>query len=493
VAHVRRLGSVMAGDTREIASFGSATIAELAGLESLSVADSTTLQQGGGQTRSVSDSLTLADTPSRTATYARLRADSASVSDAAADSQGYSRSAVDSASVADTVTPQLTPAGQNFNRSVNDGVLVADNRALSFTRTFEITTGSNDGFAESTFPGTYPPVYLQHQMSQTTLDCSRTFNGTGYWANIPLLRFDTSSLPDNAQLTGASLLVQVTGGSNDNARNLVASWNSWNGTSADYSVASDALAGVALSTLVSAGIKTITLDNATGVSKTGNTHLKLAVSGGQPSGFNGLTIAALEHTTAQEPRLVVGYTLPTTHSRGPTDSLNVADSAVRQAAYARGVQDVATLADQTTPFETEGGLARSLAEALGVADAVVRTATYERLRADSANVSDAATRVASFIRARSDSAALTDSVSRGPYTPIVRTVSDAVSVVDTFTAEEIIQGDIYVPPDVRVVLLTRPEGYVVLLAVPDASVRLLGEPDATVSFTWAPAAEITIS
>jgi hypothetical protein len=179
-------------------------------------------------------------------------------------------------------------------------------------QTFQVAAGGDDGFAESTFPASYPPAYLQHQMAQTTLDCSRAFSGGGYWANIPLLRFDTSTLPDNATITAATLQIQTTATpSNPDSRSLTASWNSWNGTSSDYSTTAqtDALAGLALSSIGAAGIKNIPLDNVTGVSKTGTTYLKLFISGGQPTGVNNLTIASFEHATAQEARLIVDYDL----------------------------------------------------------------------------------------------------------------------------------------------------------------------------------------
>jgi hypothetical protein len=116
----------------------------------------------------------------------------------------------------------------------------------------------------------------------------------------------------------------------------------------------------------------------------------------------------------------------TPHSRTPSDSVSVTDSAQRTATYQRSVSDTAAVADSAQRTVT---YSRSVADSVAVADSAARTAGYQRPVSDSASVADTANRSQGYGRSVSDSAAVADNANRtAAYT---RSVSDSVAVADS--------------------------------------------------------------
>ena len=136
-------------------------------------------------------------------------------------------------------------------------------------------------------------------------------SGPTYYSTITYLRFDTSSIPDDATITGAVLKVTPASGTvNGDGRNFLVDWHapdSWDPTDpADFH---QPLAGSAATVALSAfsiGVeKEITLSIPSNVSKVGYTVFALGISGGQPSAQN-----ALNESVYTDTKLVVTYTFP---------------------------------------------------------------------------------------------------------------------------------------------------------------------------------------
>jgi hypothetical protein len=94
-------------------------------------------------------------------------------------------------------------------------------------RTFDIATGADDAviYANS---ATWPPPVSGTNAGEPVSIARKGFPiFAGYDVANIVLRFDTSSLPDNAQITGASLRIWVTALANGDTRNLGADYHDW--------------------------------------------------------------------------------------------------------------------------------------------------------------------------------------------------------------------------------------------------------------------------
>jgi len=122
----------------------------------------------------------------------------------------------------------------------------------------------------------------------------RTFSTPSYGVTVGLIRFDTSSIPDGATITSASLFLYVNGVNNGDTRNVQGEYYSsanWPVDTSDYTVtpASDAFS-VALSTITASQYNEFPLTNPdSNISKTGYTGFRLHISGGAPSGTNNVS------------------------------------------------------------------------------------------------------------------------------------------------------------------------------------------------------------
>jgi hypothetical protein len=107
--------------------------------------------------------------------------------------------------------------------------------------------------------------------------------------------------------------VFVNAKANANSRNLVADWysaSSWPISSSDYALnpAGSALGGAQIASLATGAYNSLTLGNLGSISLTGQTGLRLQVSGGQPSGDNYVQMGTYEDGNGR-PQLVVTYTV----------------------------------------------------------------------------------------------------------------------------------------------------------------------------------------
>lgn len=187
---------------------------------------------------------------------------------------------------------------------------------------FPILDSADDGYvavADNTFTS-YPPTNVGAGFfgSDTRSWIYRTFTGTYYRESVGLWRFDTSALPDTATITSAELRFYLEFLSNANGLSLTAGGYPWVGATSDWTHTpdTDAISGVALSSLTGSAYNVVSLTGFSAISLSGNTSLRLSISqrasDAAPTGSNEVGIPSFDNTTFDEPRLTVNYTLPTT-------------------------------------------------------------------------------------------------------------------------------------------------------------------------------------
>ncbi len=216
------------------------------------------------------------------------------------------------------------------------------------TTTFTIGASDDDGTVEKESTS-YPPTGSV-TVSDTTAtdDIVKRKAGSLYTERLALDRWDTSSLPDSATVTAATLRVRITSIAGDaDARNLVGEWYVFTGSlsSGDYSTppqGSDAYS-VDISNLVNGQDNDITLsDVAANINLTGNTGIRHGVSGGTPTGSNGAAWASFNHASLNPARLLVTYTDPSAAVTG-----TIGDGATEQEVRDGGGTIILTLTDTT--------------------------------------------------------------------------------------------------------------------------------------------------
>lgn len=198
------------------------------------------------------------------------------------------------------------------------------------TTEFSIAASGDDGYVQGT-DTVYPPASGSFADSgEGSLWLTKTLNAGDYTIGVVLIRWDTSSLTDDATVTAATLRIYVSSRSDANGRNLTADWyDAGTITTADYTttVGTNAHAGTAMSSLTESADNDLILTNVSNVSLTGYTGVRLHVSGGAPTGTTQLILPSLDHATLTEPRLIVTYT--DNEPPPPTPKLFVARSNVR--------------------------------------------------------------------------------------------------------------------------------------------------------------------
>jgi hypothetical protein len=181
------------------------------------------------------------------------------------------------------------------------------------TVTFTLAAGSDDGDV-TVRAATYPPSGAADAYDQgTVFTAARRFVVGSYQVFDALLRFDTSSLPDNATVTAATLKVRVNAKTDADNRNLVGEWypaSQWPIDAADWTLnpGTTALAGADVTAIATGATSSFALQGLGSISKTGFTGLRLGIDGGQPSGDNYVQLSALE--SGNPAQLVVTYTTP---------------------------------------------------------------------------------------------------------------------------------------------------------------------------------------
>jgi hypothetical protein len=178
--------------------------------------------------------------------------------------------------------------------------------------TFAIGAGGDDGNVGPSDAPSYPPATTANPFSTgTVFTAGRRYAFGGFDVFVSLLRFDTSSLPDDATVTGATLRLYVTQKADADSRSLVGEWygaGNWPIDAADYVLSSSgsAFTGGDVTQIRTGATNDFALSGLGSVSRTGATALRLHVDGGQPSGDNYVQFASFE--SGQKPQLIVTYT-----------------------------------------------------------------------------------------------------------------------------------------------------------------------------------------
>lgn len=183
------------------------------------------------------------------------------------------------------------------------------------TDTFNIAASGDDGYAAGTGSASYPPASgTESNTSDNAVAAWKRFDGSFYNVYAGLIRWDTSSIPNDAVIESVTLRIHVVSKANDDTRSFALEWYD-SGTigTEDYTstVGTNAHAGTAIASITSGADNDFALINVSNVNKTGYTGLRCHVSGGTPTGSNLVEFAALDHTTLVEPRLIVTYIVPT--------------------------------------------------------------------------------------------------------------------------------------------------------------------------------------
>lgn len=170
--------------------------------------------------------------------------------------------------------------------------------------------------------GTYPPAYSACYDSAygAVLVLSKNLGGATYTNRNMLVKWHTGGhIPADATITYAYVAAYINSASSADGRQVTAGYVNWDSPtagcdSADYTtgVDSDAIPGFSISSSLTVGqINALFLANVSNISRTGNTYLRWDVGGGQPSGDNGISVAARGWTAHAGMKLTVNYTVPT--------------------------------------------------------------------------------------------------------------------------------------------------------------------------------------
>lgn len=179
------------------------------------------------------------------------------------------------------------------------------------TDVFSIASASDDacGYWSG---GTYPPASAFSVWSgDTILYAYKELTGSyNNWVNV--FRWDTSSIPDDATITAVTLDVYVSAKGDADGRNIDIEWYDYGGdamVSGDHThVISTPIGSKDITTFTTGAVNTITVtSDFTGINLSGYTGIRMAVSGGAPSGSNGIDVAGYADAN-QEARLNVTYT-----------------------------------------------------------------------------------------------------------------------------------------------------------------------------------------
>lgn len=201
---------------------------------------------------------------------------------------------------------------------------------MTETRVFPITAAGDDGYVNSTTNATYASVaYDSHVLSGDYAAVGRLYynatSGPVYYVTSGILRFDTSAIPDDATIVSATLRLYVQYDvENANSRSVVAEYKAWSNVAGDFSLAAPAspVLSVPLANLAKGRYNDFPITSLSGISKSGQTSLKLHISGGAPTGKNRVFFETYESINP-EPQLVVEYEAP---NKPPVASFSYAAS-----------------------------------------------------------------------------------------------------------------------------------------------------------------------
>lgn len=189
-----------------------------------------------------------------------------------------------------------------------------DTPSHSQKATFIVAEGTDDQQV-SRVDKSYPPSTgrFSREATAATVEASNSRQGSKYVVRNLLLRWDTSSIPDNVTITSATLRFFCTNANSDDSRNFVAEFWGWDGESTfDWSGTEPAtpIFSVPIANITSGAWNSVDLKNLSGIGKASWTLLRCHISGGTPTGRNHIVMSAFEDTNNPAPHLIVEYTTP---------------------------------------------------------------------------------------------------------------------------------------------------------------------------------------
>ena len=230
-----------------------------------------------------------------------------------------------SAAVAFSVAYKLTTAGSHTAAWVTGSsadysmVIAAYKAATGTTVEFPIATGDDDSYGRkrsATWAGMVASSDYTNQPDSTDyVSVSKgVYSGTDRAVVCSYYRFDTSSLPDDAIITGASLKLYVLDRSSAGDAEYAADYYDFGGAPSvigdwELSSSGDAIATITRAQLVLSTIVTIPLTGFSGINRTGYTGLRLGPKNTvEPTLDDWVDFASYENASFQEPRLEITYT-----------------------------------------------------------------------------------------------------------------------------------------------------------------------------------------
>lgn len=199
--------------------------------------------------------------------------------------------------------------------------------ALTPLLAYDVAAAADDGYVQLSafvYPPTGTPVARVEAPDSNIelITVRRGLDGSLFEIVTGLVRWDTSSLPDDATVLSASVRLDVRNIHNNDGRNLTADWyDVWPIDTADYSETAQTGALSAAIGSVTCGTppacdadpnyNTFTLTNASNVSLTGFTGLRFHVDGGEPTAQNLISWDSYDAAGATQARLSVTYRVPT--------------------------------------------------------------------------------------------------------------------------------------------------------------------------------------
>jgi hypothetical protein len=185
------------------------------------------------------------------------------------------------------------------------------------TTTFSVSASADDGYVIRGGT-TWPPNNTTYTVDTTYSELAMVkakYSDTSWEGTVALLRFNTGSIPDDAVISQAQLLVSPTSYTNTDGRSCVIDYYTFTSITSSCwtnSPSSGALSLALNSTNFSTSRKTFTLNNPTNINKTGYTGFRMGISGtSAPTGGNSCGICSQNHSTsANRPQLRITYNVP---------------------------------------------------------------------------------------------------------------------------------------------------------------------------------------
>lgn len=191
------------------------------------------------------------------------------------------------------------------------------------------TVDAGDQFVErvaSTWAGISSGTFSRNSAGWTVAQAGRNLaSGPQYQLRVALFAWDTSSLPDNAIVASASLVVYPSTGINAGNRNLAGEWYQWDGVSnSDWTdvVGTSAFTYPISSMSIGSAYATVPITGLSGINASGTTYMRLHVDGGEPIGTAPYENYVNIDTTGaahNPPQLIVNYLIWQTSYTRPTD------------------------------------------------------------------------------------------------------------------------------------------------------------------------------